>query len=60
MSVQQIPTILKTMHPQFSNQEAIKITSSQFAMMKDVIQDFCRSHDAPTDFTVFWAESVAE
>lgn len=47
MSVQQIPTILKTMHPQFSHQEAIKITSSQFAMMKDVIQDFCRSHDAP-------------
>lgn len=47
MSVQQIPTILKTMHPQFGEQEAIKITTSQFLMMKDVIDDYCRSHDAP-------------
>ncbi|TQV75245.1 hypothetical protein FLL45_09930 [Aliikangiella marina] len=47
MSVQQIPTILKTMHPQFGHQEAIKITSSQFNMMKEVIQEYCRSHDAP-------------
>ena len=52
MSVQQIPTILKTMHPQFGHQEAIKITSSQFSMMKEVIQDYCRSHDAPRLFGI--------
>lgn len=47
MSVQQIPTILKTMNPQFSGQNAIKITSSQYNMMKEVIQDYCRTHQAP-------------
>lgn len=47
MSVQQIPTILKTMRPQFFEQNAIKITSSQYNMMKEVIQDYCRTHDAP-------------
>lgn len=47
MSVQQIPTILKTMSPQFNGQNAIKITSSQYNMMKEVIQDYCRTHEAP-------------
>ncbi|TQV84897.1 hypothetical protein [Aliikangiella coralliicola] len=47
MSIQQIPTILKTMSPQFKEQNAIKITSSQYDMMKEVIQDYCRTHDAP-------------
>lgn len=47
MSVQQIPTILKSMQPQFDNKNAIKITNSQYAMMKDVIKEYCKSHDAP-------------
>ncbi|WP_444997698.1 hypothetical protein [Aliikangiella sp. IMCC44359] len=47
MSVQQIPAILKSISPQFRNQDAIKITSSEFAMMKDVIQEYCRTYDAP-------------
>lgn len=47
MSVQQIPTILKTMSPQFMEQDAIKITPSQYDMMKEVIRDYCRTHDAP-------------
>jgi len=47
MSVQQIPAILKTMSPQFEHAEAIKLTSSQYNMMKEVIQDYCRTHDAP-------------
>lgn len=47
MSVQQIPTILKTMSPQFREQTAIKITNSQYDMMKDVIKDYCKHHDAP-------------
>ncbi len=50
MSIQQIPTILKTMSPQFKEQNAIKITSSQYDMMKDVIQDFCSTHNAPRLF----------
>jgi hypothetical protein len=47
MSVQQIPTILKTMTPQFDGQTAIKITSSQYSMMKEVVEEYCRSHNAP-------------
>ncbi len=47
MSVQQIPTILKSMQPQFDKKNAIKITNSQFAMMKEVIQEYCKAHDAP-------------
>jgi len=47
MSVQQIPAILKSMQPQFDNKNAIKITNSQYSMMKEVIQDYCKSHDAP-------------
>jgi len=47
MSIQQIPTILKSMSPQFSHHEAIKITRSQYNMMKEVIQDYCLTHDAP-------------
>jgi len=47
MSVQQIPTILKSMQPQFDNKNAIKITNSQYSMMKDVIQEYCTTHDAP-------------
>ncbi|MET1254141.1 hypothetical protein [Aliikangiella maris] len=47
MSVQQIPVILKSMSPQFAHQEAIKITPSEFSMMKDVIQEYCKSYDAP-------------
>jgi len=47
MSVQQIPTILKSMQPQFSKKNAIKITNSQYTMMKEVIQEYCKSHDAP-------------
>ena len=35
------------MTPQFKDQTAIKITMSQYDMMKDVIQDYCKSHDAP-------------
>ena len=47
MSVQQIPTILKSMQPQFDEKNAIKITNSQYAMMKDVIKEYCKAHDAP-------------
>lgn len=47
MSLQQIPTILKSMQPQFDNKSAIKLTTSQYSMMKEVIQEYCRSHDAP-------------
>jgi len=47
MSIQQIPSILKSMHPQFEEKSAIKITNSQFIMMKEVIQEYCKSHDAP-------------
>lgn len=47
MSVQQIPSILKSMQPQFDKKNAIKITLSQYSMMKEVIQDHCKSHDAP-------------
>ncbi|WP_196137262.1 hypothetical protein [Aliikangiella sp. G2MR2-5] len=47
MSIQQIPTILKTMRPQFEAQTAIKITNSQFDMMKEVVSDYCKTHDAP-------------
>ena len=47
MSVQQIPTILKTMSPQFDGRNAIKITSSQYTMMKEVVEDYCQTHDAP-------------
>ncbi len=47
MSVQQIPTILKTINPQFNQQQAIKITSSQFNMMKEAVDDYCRTHEAP-------------
>jgi len=47
MSVQQIPTILKSMQPQFDKQNAIKITNSQYTMMKDVIKEYCKVHDAP-------------
>ena len=47
MSVQQIPTILKSMQPQFDDKNAIKITNSQYSMMKDVIQEYCTTHDAP-------------
>ncbi|MGX5174618.1 hypothetical protein ACUR5C_11415 [Aliikangiella sp. IMCC44653] len=47
MSVQQIPAILKTISPQFGTKEAIKITPSEFSLMKDVIKDYCRTHDAP-------------
>ncbi len=47
MSVQQIPTILKSMQPQFNKKNAIKITNSQYAMMKEVIQEYCKTHDAP-------------
>lgn len=52
MSVQQIPTILKTMSPQFKDQTAIKITSSQYDMMKEVIQDYCQTHDSPRLFGI--------
>ena len=47
MSVQQIPSILKSMQPQFAEKNAIKITNSQFMMMKEVIQEHCKTHDAP-------------
>ncbi len=47
MSVQQIPTILKTMSPQFDGQNAIKITSSQYSMMKEVVEEYCKTHEAP-------------
>ncbi len=47
MSVQQIPSILKSMQPQFNKKNAIKITSSQYAMMKDMIKEYCKAHDAP-------------
>lgn len=47
MSVQQIPAILRSMGPQFEGQTAIKITSSQFNMMKEVIQEHCLIQDAP-------------
>ena len=47
MSVQQIPTILKSMQPQFDNKNAIKITNSQYSMMKEVIQEYCINHDSP-------------
>lgn len=47
MSVQQIPTILKSMNPKFDQHAAIKITPSQYNMMKDVVQDYCLTHDAP-------------
>ncbi len=47
MSFQQIPTILKSMQPQFDKKNAIKITSSQYTMMKEVIQEYCITHDAP-------------
>ena len=47
MSVQQIPTILTSMQPMFDKKNAIKITVSQYTMMKEVIQEYCKSHDAP-------------
>lgn len=47
MSVQQIPAILRSMHPQFADQNAIKITSSQYNLMKEVIQEHCLVQDAP-------------
>jgi hypothetical protein len=47
MSVQQIPTILKTMSPQFEGQNAIKITASQYTMMKEVVEEYCKTHEAP-------------
>lgn len=47
MSVQQIPTILKTMSPHFVAQNAIKITASQLNMMTEVVQEHCRTHEAP-------------
>jgi len=47
MSIQQIPSILKSMHLQFGQKSAIKITNSQFMMMKDIIRDYCKTNDAP-------------
>jgi len=35
------------MQPQFEEKNAIKITNSQFTMMKEVIQEHCKTHDAP-------------
>jgi len=35
------------MSPQFSGENAIKITQSQYNMMKDVVEDFCQTHEAP-------------
>lgn len=46
MSVQQIPAILKSISPQFSTHNAIKITASQYTMMKEVISQYGSSHDA--------------
>ncbi len=47
MSVKQITTLLKSMHPKFKAKSAIKVTVSQYAMMKEVIQDYCKLHDTP-------------
>lgn len=52
MSVQQIPAILRSIGPQFGSRDAIKITPSEFSMMKDVIKDYCRTHDAPRLFGI--------
>ncbi len=46
MSVQQIPALLKSMRPQFEDKNAIKITSSQFGMMKEIIREHCLIQDA--------------
>jgi len=35
------------MQPQFEEKNAIKITNSQFIMMKEVIQEHCKTIDAP-------------
>ncbi len=35
------------MQPQFDKKNAIKITNSQYTMMKEVIQEYCKDHDAP-------------
>jgi hypothetical protein len=46
MSVQQIPALLKSMRPQFKDKNAIKISSSQFNMMKEIIREHCLLQDA--------------
>lgn len=35
------------MQPQFDKKNAIKITNSQYTMMKEVIQEYCKGHNAP-------------
>ncbi len=47
MSVKQITTLLKSMHPKFKQKSAIKLTQSQYSMMKEVVQDYCKVHDTP-------------
>ncbi len=46
MSVQQIPVILKSISPQFNEHTAIKITGSQYTMMKEVIKEYGSNNDA--------------
>lgn len=52
MSVQQIPAILKSISPQFKDQQAIKITASEYLMMNDVVKEYCRGHEAPRMFGI--------
>ncbi|NVK87134.1 MAG: hypothetical protein HWE13_03375 [Gammaproteobacteria bacterium] len=47
MMYQQVPALFYSLKPRFDKTESVRITQSQYEQLRDLVNDYCYSHDAP-------------